>query len=120
MSPFLESKKASYKMHRAVSQGAGITLVNTGNIYRATFDCAKRIAGVMGERGLRDMGDDYIESIPHYDIASGDMQKVLLKLSTVNSVAMVEYMADEKGGRFVCIWKIDKKVAEVSTNVDDY
>jgi hypothetical protein len=124
MSPFLESKKGSYQKHRAAAQGAGVILVNLGNVYRATFDCAKRIAGVLGKHGLYDMGDDIYESVPVYDIPSKEMQATCVKLSADYSIALVEYVGDEAGGRFVCIWKIaapgTEKPEQVSENIDDY
>lgn len=105
MSQFHDVKKESYRAQRQASQGAGITLVNGIGCYHASFDCATRIASVLGNRGLSDAGDGLYESIPQYSIPMEDMSEALTKLSQKLSIALID-LASDTPTRFVLVWRI--------------
>lgn len=118
---FSDIKRKGYNQTRTASQGATITLVSGPGYCIAQFECATRIAKVIGERGLTDQGDGMIEFIPVYRIPARELFSALQKLSKLFSVAIVEY--DEKG--FLLLWKIPRIAGTPapetpSTNVDDY
>lgn len=104
---FADTKKSSYIAQRGASQGAGITLVSGPGQWNASFDCAKRISKVLGNRDLKDAGDGILESIPLYKITSEDLQQSCQKLSAQFSIALVELVCDRAGAtRFALLWKI--------------
>lgn len=105
MSLFSDTKKESYRAQRQTSQGAGITLVNGIGCYHATFECATRIAAILGNRGLSDAGDGLYESIPRYIIPLEELNEALLKLSQKYSVALID-LASDTPTRFVLVWRI--------------
>lgn len=118
MSALLDIKKQSYALQRSASQGAGLTLVSSCGCFVATFDCAKKASQVLGNRNLRDAGDGITESIPTYSIPTEDLYASVVKLSARFSVALVEVVADEKGSRFVLLWKIPAAPVKVFTMED--
>lgn len=123
MPSLTELKRQGYRAQRAASHGANITLVAGCGSYRATFECATRIAEVLGDRNLEDVGDGILEVIPSYKIPTEELCETLTQLSRRFSVALVEYLCDRSGGRFVCLWRINKAVEQTppaSTNLDDY
>lgn len=122
MSLILEEMRRAYVAQRGVSQGAGITLICRSGGWEARFDCAKRSALVLGERGW-----------PCYFIGNEEMARALSELTKSFSVALVDTVTDESGTRFVLIHKVmasaSKEVTEplpdpaqelLSMNVDDY
>jgi len=126
MSPFLESKKETYRAHRLASQGADITLVVGISHYLAQFDCAAKIAAVLGKDGLESLVEGLDYTIPCYRIPMDKMISACQKLSAHHSIALVDYFTDLMlGGRFVAVWCIEKTGAalaqvEASTNLDEY
>tara|TARA_R110000868_G_scaffold150997_1_gene374602 strand:+ start:2372 stop:2746 length:375 start_codon:yes stop_codon:yes gene_type:complete len=107
MSLFLEVKKETYGKTRRVSAGAGITLVCKSGEYIAMFECAKRVAEVLGSRGLAETLDGILESAPAYAIPMEDMPGALEKLSRQFSVALV----DIGGNGFSLVHRIERKSA---------
>lgn len=134
MSDLLDIKRSGYNKQRAASLGASITLVSGAGEYTALFECAKRCAEVLGASGMCDVGDGILESILKYAIETGELNVSLQKLSKRFSVALVEYVADKSGARFVPIWRIERSTVQAteelpptpetittaSTNLDDY
>lgn len=105
MSLFADTKKESYRAQRQASQGAGITLVNGIGCYHASFDCATRIAAVLGNRGLSDAGDGIYESIPQYSIPMEALHDAIASLSQKYSIALID-LASDTPTRFVLVWRI--------------
>lgn len=105
MSLFYEAKRESYAKTRAVSAGAGVTMVAKSGEYVAHSQCAKRVAEILGSRGLKEQGDGILESFLVYPIPTEDMPGALEKLSRVYSVALVDYT----GGGFALVFKIERK-----------
>lgn len=125
MSTFYDTKRASHQQQRAVSQGAGITLVVGAGVYSASFECAEHIARVLGSRELKDAGDGIFESIPVYKIPTEEMFSALQKLALKYSIALVELVCERNGSRFVLVWKIAPTLSlqtppPASQNLDDY
>jgi hypothetical protein len=106
MSALLDVKKQSYALQRAASHGAGITLVSGCGAFSASFDCAKHIASVLGNRELKDAGDGIFEVIPTYAIPTAELHAALTKISNRFSIALVECVVTERGSQFVLLWKI--------------
>jgi len=104
----LDLKRKGYRLQRTASLGASLTLVSGAGEYSALFECATKCAEVLGDRQLKDLGDGFIEFIPSYKIPTEEINGVLQKLSKRFSVALIEYVCDKTGGRFVPIWRIEK------------
>lgn len=105
MSLFLESKRATYRAQRVASHGASITLVASAGCYVAHFDCARKVASVLGEREMVDLGDGVLR----YAIPMDEMNRALVKLSQRHSIALVDTIED----RFVLVWTVQQVAAEV-------
>lgn len=112
MSLFLETKRASYNAQRSAAQGATVVLVATANGFNATFGCAKLVASVIGDALLTDLGDGIYESIPQIHIPMDRMQVVCQELTARYSVALVDSCCGDASSRFVCLWKIERRLAE--------
>lgn len=126
-------KRKGYCLQRSASLGAAVTLVSGCGEFTALFECATRCAEVLGDRGLKDLGDGLIEEIPRYRILTEDLHLALSKLSKRFSIALVEYVLQKDGGRFVPLWRINPTTGPaeieatvttptppISTNPDDY
>lgn len=116
-------KRQGYRLQRGASQGATITLLSGCGYYTALFECATRCASILGERTLQDVGDGILEVIPSYKIPTEELNLALQKLSKQFSIALVEYVCEKAGGRFVLLWRIDRSPSGAltpSTNLDDY
>jgi hypothetical protein len=111
MSLLYDAKQEGYLKTRRVSAGAGITLVCKTGEYVAQFQCAKRVAEVLGDRGLIEKGDGLFESIPAYAIPIEEMPSACEKLSQKFSIALVDITC-EKESRFALVYKIARKVEE--------
>ena len=107
MSLQTETRAATYRAQRAVSQGASITLVWWCGEYTASHECAQHCARLLGSRNL---GDDGI-----YHIPLEDMHAACKKLSVAFSVALVDLVTDDKGHRFVLVWKITPRPVETDS-----
>ncbi len=97
-----QSKLASYCQIRSASHGAGVSLLDQGGEYVATFDCAMHIASVIGTRTYSD-----VDNVPRIAIPTAEMQSTLAKIAARFSVALVDLVADENGLSFVCVWRIE-------------
>lgn len=100
-----ETMRRTYAAQRGVSQGAHITLTSTALGYQARFECAKRAATVLGDRYLEEYGRNG-ESIPLLTIPLEEMHRAITKLAESYSVALVDTVTDERGSRFVLVWRI--------------
>lgn len=99
-------------MHRQASQGAGITLVSGCGEYQASFECASRIASILGTRRLQETADGIYESAPVYKIPVEEMFSVCGELSKKFSIALIDLVLDKNSTRFVLVWKINSKSSE--------
>ena len=120
-----DMKRKGYRLQRSASLGAGVTLVSGCGEYSALFECAAKCAEVLGNRQLEDLGDGILDIVPSYKIPIEELNPALQKLSKRFSIALVEYVSDRMGGRFVALWRINASAAEPaptppSTNLDDY
>lgn len=125
MPTICDDKRATYGLHKRVSRGAGIILVNKVEEYVATFECAKRISAILGSKGLEDAGDGIFESIPVYKIPFADMADALDQLSKQVSVALVDLVCNGKeGSQFVLIHRVSKQQgpepAKAAVNLDEF
>jgi hypothetical protein len=116
MALFKETKKETYAKQRLVSQGAGITLVSGCGEYTATFECATRIASVLGGRDLQELGDGVLERIPFYRIPIESFQTAAQKLSKRFSIALVDLSCASKTTQFILVWKIASSAIEPVTD----
>jgi hypothetical protein len=94
---FTQEMRRTYAAQRGVSQGASVTLAAVSGGWAARFECARRCAAILGTRNL----ENDVLLIPMEDI-----YKSILKLSETLSVALVDTVTDDKGSRFVLVWKI--------------
>jgi len=122
MLPISAIKSIGYRQQRAASKGASITLVAGCGIFTALFDCATKIAAVLGDRCLTELSDGCIDFAPQFTIPVEEMFSALQKLAKKYSIALVEYTPE---GRFVMTWKIEQQnqtqaPQQPSTNLDDY
>jgi hypothetical protein len=100
--------RRTYAAQRGVSQGASVTLAAVFGSYQARFECAQRAAQVLGHGALQD---------GHFlFIATEDVYRTVTKLTETLSVALVDTVTDDKGSRFVLVWRITptRKEVEVS------
>lgn len=118
MSLFTDTKRESYRAQRQASHGAGLTLVNGIGCYHATFECATKLAAILGNRGLSDVGDGLYESIPRYIIPMEGMHEALEKLTAKYSVALID-LASDTPTRFCLVWKI-MPTQPPTYNLDDF
>lgn len=116
MPSLTELKRVGYRQQRTASLGATVTLLSCAGRHTALFECATKVASVLCDRNLQDIGDGLLEYIPFYCIPNEQLNEALLKLSKSFSIALVEYSAS---GQFVCLWKINR-VSTPTTNLDDY
>ncbi len=107
MSLHTEARMTTYRAQRAVSQGASITLVSGCGEYTASHECAQHCARLLGSRNL---GDDGVYRIPIEDVHAA-----CKKLSVAFSVALVDLVTDDKGHRFVLVWKITPRPVETAS-----
>lgn len=105
MSLFLESKRAMYRAQRVASHGASITLVASAGAYVAHFDCAQKVASVLGEREMVDLGDGVLR----YAIPMDEMNRALVKLSLRFSIALVDTIED----RFVLVCTVPQTTPQL-------
>jgi len=105
MSLLYDEMRSAYRAQRGVSQGASITLVSRSGGYSAFFDCAAKCSYVLGSRHLEDRGDAK-QRLPVYTIPTEELHVSITKLADQFSVALVDLVTDEKGSRFVLVWKI--------------
>lgn len=119
--PLSQVKLPGYKQQRGASKGASITLVAGCGVFTALFECATKVAGILGDRGLTELSDGLIDYVPQFSIPVEDLHSVLQKLSKKYSIALVEYTAE---ARYVLLWKIEQAQTQTpqppSTNLDDY
>lgn len=113
-----ETMRRTYAAQRGVSQGAHITLTSTALGYQARFECAKRAVTVLGDRYLEEHGRNG-ESIPLLTIPLEEMHRAITKLAESYSVALVDTVTDERGSRFVLVWKISPSKAVLPALLDD-
>lgn len=116
MSQILSETRRTYAAQRGVSQGASITLFFSSGGFSARFECAKRAASVLGSRHY----SDFLH--PHILIPTEELHKSIMRLSEEFSIALVDTVTDEKGTRFVLVWKITPqgKKEEVALDLDQY
>lgn len=122
MSLFAQTKKETFRASRVASQGTAITLVAGFEGWAALYDSASRVAEVLGEAGLQELGDGICEMIPFYFIPTESLYLTLQKLSTVYSVGLVEYKLSGDNGQFVLLWKVPAlpKPKPEEINLDEY
>lgn len=124
MGLFHDGKRDAYRAQKAASQGATITLTASCGAFVAHFECAKRVAEVLGTRDLLELADGILESVPAYRINTEDLNAALQKIALRFSVSLVDYILDKNGGRFVLLWKIaptgQLPQPTPSDNLDDY
>jgi len=126
MPSLTELKRKGYALQRTASLGAAITLVSGVGKFVAHFECATKCAEVLGNSGLDDIGDGVFEVIPRFKIATEDLSAALTKLNRRFSVALVDYICDKNGGRFVALCRLNPTISSEpitptpSTNLDDY
>jgi hypothetical protein len=112
-----QEMRRTYAAQRGVSLGASVTLAAVSGGFAARFECARRCSAILGTRNL----DNEILLIPMEDI-----HKSILKLTETLSVALVDTVTDDKGTRFVLVWKITptRKAVEVlavpTDELDEY
>lgn len=107
-SPFNELQRRKHRIIRGASQGADISLASAYDGYHAAFECAVKVAEVLGPEGSRDYGSK-AEPLPAYVIPVAQMQKACEKLSQLYSVAILDSIASEKGDIvWGLVWKIRK------------
>jgi len=110
MSQFAALQEKKYADTRSVSRGADITLHVVDGGTRALFQCASRIAKILGSEKLKDYGDGIYESIPCYDIPISEHHAACTKLSEHYSIAIVDVMpaTDKNRSLWGLLWKINK------------
>jgi hypothetical protein len=94
---FTQEMRRTYAAQRGVSQGASVTLAAVSGGWAARFECARRCSAILGSRHL----ENDVLLIPMEDI-----HKSILKLAESLSVALVDTVTDDKGSRFVLVWRI--------------
>jgi hypothetical protein len=109
MSNFLAVKRQTYVAQRHASLGAAVTLVSGCGEYTASFECAQKVAAVLGDRALENA-----DSVPLYHIAVEDLNSALLKLQKAYSVALVDLSCAENGTKFVPLWRIESSAVTVA------
>jgi hypothetical protein len=92
-----QEMRRTYAAQRGVSQGASVTLAAVSGGWAARFECARRCSAILGTRNL----ENDMLLIPMEDI-----HKSILKLAETLSVALVDTVTDDKGTRFVLVWRI--------------
>lgn len=113
---FLESKQATYRSLRSVSQGASLSLLHGGDEYVSTFACATAIAAILGDRRL-----SVADGVPRFTIPLEEMPSALTKLSAKHSVALLDVTCGDEGSRFVLVWKVPALVQpKQEINLDEY
>lgn len=116
---FLDTKMATYRLLRAASQGASVSLLHKAGEYVATFGCATSIASALGTTATDEQG------VPTYHVPLEDVASVCAKLATKLSVALLDVGMVRYDVQFVLVWKIPC-VAPVSflkpleINLDEY
>ena len=118
MSLLTNEMRSAYRAQRGVSQGAGITLVSRSGGYSASFDCAERCAKLLGTRSQNQLLNWSLlgDSPPLFLIPTQDLHTSITKLSEQFSVALVGLVTDdEKGSRFVLVWKIPSRAESTFT-----
>jgi hypothetical protein len=76
-----------------------VTLAAVSGGWAARFECARRCSAILGTRNL----ENEILFIPMEEI-----HKSILKLAESLSVALVDTVTDDKGTRFVLVWRIHR------------
>jgi hypothetical protein len=104
MSLLMDEMRSAYRAQRGISQGAGITLVSRSGGYSASFGCAEKCAHILGSRNLEDRS-----GLPFFKIYTEDLHTSITKLAEQFSVALVDLVTDDKGSRFVLVWKIPSR-----------
>lgn len=125
MRSLADLKRVGYRLQRAASLGAQVTLLSGCGYHSALFECATHVAAILGDRNLSDLGDGIEEIIPVYRIPNDELNDALLKLSKHFSIALVEYAVDKLGRQFIGLWRINRvspsPLSEIpSANPDDY
>lgn len=110
MSQFADIQYAKYEAIRRASQGAGITLFPVDGGVCALFDCAHKIAKVLGEQHLKDWGDGIYDSLPQYIIPIDESYTSCIKLAEHHSIAIVDVLPSDDKNRasWVLMWKIPR------------
>lgn len=110
--------RRTYAAQRGVSQGAAITLAAASGGYQARFECAQRCAEILGDRHL----DGTLLLIPTEEVC-----RSIEKLNERYSIALLDTVTDEKGTRFVLIWRVPPRtstaqvaVQPLEVNIDDF
>lgn len=109
MSLFLEAKRDSYRAQRIASHGASVTLVASAGAYVAQFDCAHKVASVLGTREMTDLGDGVVQLA----IPMDEVNRALVALSQRYSVALVDTITDANGSRFVLVWTVGQNATQI-------
>ena len=101
-SQFAEIQKKKHRIVRSSSHGADISLVAAYDGFHAGFECATKVAEVLGPAGLKEWSD-----VQSYVIPLADMPKACEKLSQKYSIALLDQLPNEKGNiAWGLIWKI--------------
>jgi hypothetical protein len=107
----IQEMRRTYAAQRGVSLGASVTLAAVSGGWAARFECARRCSAILGTRNLE---NDVLL------ISMEDIHKSILKLTETLSIALVDTVTDDKGSRFVLVWRIApttrKEVTPCSTD----
>lgn len=108
MSQFSDIQRRKYTIIRGASQGADISLVTAYDGFHAGFECAARVAEVLGFSGLKNWGSES-DPVMQYTIPLTQMPKACEKLSQRFSIALLDQLPNEKGNiAWGLIWKIKR------------
>ena len=119
-SPFSDIQKKKYKIIRGASHGTDISLVSAYDGFHAGFECAEKVAKVLGPAGMRDWGTKS-EPLPSYVIPLEQMQKACEKLSQHYSIALLDQLPNEKGNiAWGLIWKIKRSGDAKQYSLEDF
>lgn len=108
----MDEMRSAYRAQRGVSQDASITLVSRSGGFSASFGCADRCLELLPSNYF-----GILEDASVYEIPTEELHASITKLSEQYSVALVDLVTDEKGSRFVLVWKIPARAG--STPIPD-
>lgn len=114
MSLLLQEMQRTYVAMRGVSQGASITLAAVSGGFQARFSCAEKAARVLGTKEFTDL----LHPLLHIPLE--DAHKSIMRLAETFSVALVDTVTDECGTRFVLVWKIMPRAAEMQVAINPH
>ncbi len=110
MSLLSEANATAYRLLKAASQGASLSLVSGFNRFIAYGEDAAKIAKVLGSR-------DYENGV--LSIPTEDMSSALTKLTATYSVALLDIVSDSNSTRHVLVWKIPAKAVVHAEEASD-